>query len=25
MRKFGLQNDIEERLDSFIKEKEAKA
>lgn len=23
MRKFGLQNDIEERLDSFIKEKEA--
>ena len=24
MRKFGLQNDIEERLDSFIKEKEAK-
>ena len=25
MRKFGLQNDIEERLDSFIKEKEAEA
>ena len=25
MRKFGLQNDIEGRLDSFIKEKEAKA
>lgn len=25
MRKFGLQNDIEERLDSFIKEKEANA
>lgn len=23
MRKFGLQNDIEERLDSFIKEKDA--
>lgn len=25
MRKFGLQNDIEERLNSFIKEKEAEA
>lgn len=25
MRKFGLQNDIEERLDSFIKEKEVEA
>lgn len=25
MRKYGLQNDIEERLDSFIKEQEAKA
>ena len=25
MRKFGLQNDIEERLDSFIKGKEAEA
>jgi len=25
MRKFGLQNDIEDRLDSFIKEEETQA